>query len=176
MDAGKLLGVLRPILDMCEARWMLAGGFAMAAWGSARSTFDLDLVVGEEARTPILKAIATEGFEVLFDSEGFTNLLHPDPTLGRLDILWVEGSTRERMFAAAVERSGPDGLTALVPSPEHLVAMKVKAIRNKPIRVFRDSEDLRLLLSRPEIDQNQAREVFERSGLLELYDRLKAAP
>jgi hypothetical protein len=173
MDAGKLLGVLRPILDTCAARWMLAGGFAMAAWGSARNTLDLDLIIGDEARTPVLKALAADSFEILFDSDGFTNLLHPDPTLGRLDILWIEGSTRERMFAAAIERSGPDGLPALVPSPEHLVAMKVKAIRNKPIRVFRDGEDLRLLLSRPEIDQNQAREIFERSGLLELYDRLK---
>jgi len=82
--------------------------------------------------------------------------------------------TRDRLFESAVPRSGPDGLAVLVPSPEHLVAMKVKAIRNKPIRVLRDSEDLRVLLNRPEIDQNQARETFKRNGLLELYDSLKA--
>ncbi len=152
---------------------MLAGGFAMAAWGSARTTFDLDLVIGDEGRAAVLEGLAAGGFETIFDSEGFTNLLHGDPALGRLDILWVEGPTRERLFAAAVEKAGPDGLPVLVPAPEHLVAMKVKAIQNEPIRVFRDGEDLRVLLSRPEIDQNEAREVFRRAGLLDLYDRLR---
>lgn len=176
MDAERLLTLLRPVLERYGVRWMLAGGFAMAAWGSARSTFDLDLVMGEESRTQVLGALVAQGFEIIFDSEGFTNLLHSEPALGRLDVLWVEGSTRERLFGAAVEKNGPDGQPILVPAPEHLVAMKVKAIKNKPIRVFRDSEDLRVLLSRPEMDQNEAREVFQRAGLLELYDRLKTPP
>ena len=54
------------------------------------------------------------------------------------------------------------------------VEMKVKAIRNRPTRVFRDAEDLRLLLGRPETDQNAAREAFLRAGLAELWERLRA--
>jgi hypothetical protein len=174
MDAARLLTVLRPHFEATGARWMLAGGFAAAAWGSARTTLDLDLLVDDAARSALLARIVAEGFETSNDAEGFTNFEHPDPALGRLDFLWVEGLTRDRLFAAAVQRTGPDGLPVLVPAPEHLVAMKVKAIKNKPIRVFRDSEDLRILLNRPEIDQTEARETFERNGLLELYHRLKA--
>ena len=51
--------------------------------------------------------------------------------------------------------------------------MKVKAIVNRPIRVLRDGEDIRLLLSLPDIDQNEARAIFDRVGLRGLYDRLK---
>ena len=176
MDAARLVSALRPLLDACGARWALAGGFALAAWGSTRTTLDLDLVVGEDARTSLLPRLTSEGFLTLLDLEGFTNLQHPDPELGRLDLIWVDGSTRERLFAAAVTRPGPDGLPILVPAPEHLVAMKVKAIRNTPSRVLRDGEDLRFLLSTPGIDQNQARETFARSGLLDLYERFTAPP
>lgn len=175
MDAARLLGLLRPLLDSVHARWMLAGGFAVAAWGSARSTFDLDLLVEESDRSAVRDALTATGFSTLYDCAGFTNLSHADPGLGRLDLIWIEGQTSLRMFASAVQKVGPDGRTALVPSPEHLIAMKVKAIRNRPTRVFRDGEDIRILLSVPGIDENAVREVFDRNGLTELYARLKAS-
>ena len=174
MDAVRLLELLRPHLEACGARWMLAGGFALAAWGSTRATADLDLVVDDGARESLLPRLAGEGFETIFASEGFTNLLHPDPALGRLDLIWVEGETSRRLFAAQKERNLPGGLPVPVPAPEHLVEMKVKAIRNRPTRVFRDGEDLRLLLSLDGIDQNAAREAFARAGLDELWERLRA--
>lgn len=173
MDVVRLLDVLRPHLEACGAKWMLAGGFALAAWGSTRATADLDLIVDDAPRDEVLRRIATEGFETLFDSEGFTNLLHPDPVLGRLDLIWVEGETSRRLFSAARERSLPGGTLERVPAPEHLVEMKVKAIRSRPTRVFRDGEDLRVLLGIEGIDQNAAREAFVRAGLVELWNRLR---
>lgn len=155
---------------------MLAGGFALAAWGSTRATADLDLVVDDGARGEILPRLAAEGFETLFDSEGFTNLLHPDPALGRLDLIWVEGETSRKLFAAAVERPGPGGKPVPAPKPEHLVAMKVRAIQGRPTRALRDGPDLAFLLSLPGIDENEAREPFRRAQLLELYERLRRRP
>ena len=89
MDAVRLLNVLRPHFEATGARWMLAGGFAVAAWGSARTTLDLDLVVDDEPREALVPRIVAEGFEAHNDADGFTNLQHPDPALGRLDLLWV---------------------------------------------------------------------------------------
>jgi hypothetical protein len=173
MDVIRLLDVLRPHLESCGARWMLAGGFALLAWGSTRSTADLDLIVDDAAKDRLLPRIAAEGFETLFDSEGFTNLLHADPALGRLDLIWVEGETSRRLFAASRERALPGGILVRVPAPEHLVEMKVKAIRNRPTRIFRDGEDLSVLLKLEGIDQNAAREAFARAGLLDLWERLR---
>jgi hypothetical protein len=172
VNAARLLSLLRPLLAGSGARWTLAGGFALAAWGGTRTTLDLDLLVEETGRGPILRDLAAEGFETLLDSEGFTNLLHPDRRIGRLDLIWVEGETARKILAAAVERPGPDGIPVLVPAPEHLVAMKVKAVRNDPTRVFRDAEDLRYLLRLPGIDENDVRATFERAGLLDLHARL----
>jgi hypothetical protein len=173
MDAVRLLSLLRPHFAACGARWMLAGGFALAAWGSTRATADLDLVVDDGVREELLRHLAGEGFETVFTSEGFTNLLHPDPELGRLDLIWVEGETSRRLFAASTERSLPGGSVVPVPAPEHLVEMKVRAIRNRPTRVFRDAEDLRVLLGLDVLDQDAARESFARASLLELWERLR---
>lgn len=154
---------------------MLAGGFALAAWGSTRATADLDLIVDETRRDEVLSRIAAEGFETLFDSEGFTNLLHPDPELGRLDLIWVEGETSRKLFAAAVQRPGPGGKAVPAPKVEHLVALKVRAIQGRATRALRDGPDLAHLLSLPGIDENEVRGYFARAGLLELYERLRAA-
>ncbi len=129
MDVVRLLGALRPHLESCGARWMLAGGLALLAWGSTRSTADLDLI-------------------------------------------WVEGETSRRLFAAARDRVLPGGILVRVPAPEHLVEMKVKAVQNRPTRIFRDGEDLSFLLKLEGIDQNAAREAFARAGLLDLWQRL----
>jgi hypothetical protein len=176
MDAARLLGLLRPLLDSVHARWMLAGGFAVAAWGSTRTTADLDLVLSDENRDAVVTALAEKGFSYYFSCEGFTNLSHTDPELGRLDIIWIEGSTAERMFKKAVERTGSDGLPLLVPCVEHLVAMKVRAIQSRPTRALRDGPDLDFLLKLPGIDENLVRGYFEKAGLLELYRRFRGRP
>jgi hypothetical protein len=176
MDAARLLGVLRPHFEATGSRWMLVGGFAVAAWGSARTTLDLDILVDDAARGPLLARIVAEGFEAFNDSEGFTNLQHPDPALGRLDLLWVEGATARQLFDAAVSRSGPDAKPVLVPKAEHLIAMKLRAIQSRATRVIRDGPDIQHLLGLPGIDHNEVRGYFEKVGLAELYDRLKTPP
>lgn len=175
MDAARVLTLLRPHLEATGTRWMLAGGLALVAWGSTRTTADTDLVADDGSRPTLLPRLREAGFEILQDTDGFTNLMHFDREIGRLDLIWVEGETSRRMFAAAVERPGPDAVPLLVPAPEHLVAMKVKAMKEQPTRVFRDSDDLSLLLSLPDLDENAVRATFDRAGLGELHDRIKGA-
>jgi len=176
MDAVRLLALLRPHFEATGARWVLAGGFALAAWGSTRATADLELIVDDGAKDALLPRLHAEGFATLFDSEGFTNLLHPDPELGRLDLIWVEGETSRKLWASAQERPGPGGEPARVPKPEHLVAMRVRAIQGRATRALRDGPDLEFLLALPGIDENEAREPFERAGLGELWERLRPRP
>jgi hypothetical protein len=155
---------------------MLVGGFAVAAWGSARTTLDLDILVDDAVRSELLARIVGEGFEAYNDTDGFTNLQHPDPALGRLDLIWVSGGTSLQLFEGAVSRPGPDAKPILVAKPEHLVAMKLRAIQNRATRVIRDEPDIQHLLGLPGIDHNEVRGYFEKVGLAELYSRLKSPP
>lgn len=74
MDAIRLLDLLRLHLDACGARWMLAGGGALAAWGSTRALRDgpdlafllsLPGIDENEAREPFLRAGLLELWERL---------------------------------------------------------------------------------------------------------------
>ena len=176
VDARRVLGLFEAAAARAGTRWAVIGGLAMNAYGYARATLDVDVVAEEGRRGILLAALDGQGFEVVNDVEGFTNLLHPDPALGRLDVMWLEGSTAERVFGRMRESPGSGEVAVKVPAPEHLAAMKVRSIQGRPTRVFRDGADLQHLLTLADLDHNEVRGYFERAGLLDLYDRLRAAP
>lgn len=173
MDAERLLGLVEAACQKVRTRWAVVGGMAMNAYGHARTTLDFDIAAEENVRKALLFLLAGEGFEILNDVEGFSNLLHADPALGRLDVLWLEETTADRIFSRLRRLPGPGGRDVPVPTPEHLVAMKVRSIQSRPTRVFRDGADLEYLLRFPGLDDNEARGFFEKAGLLDLYDRLR---
>ena len=173
MDLRRLLEVVRSACGDAGARWAVIGGVAMNAYGHARTTFDFDVASETRFREDILRRLQAEGFRLLNDVPAFSNLLHDDRELGRLDFLWLDQKTGERVFGEA--RALPlEGIATLpVASPEHLVAMKVQAVASRPTRVFRDGADLQFLLEIPGIDDNRVHEFFEGAGLLELLGRLR---
>jgi hypothetical protein len=99
----------------------------------------------------------------------FSNHLHPDPGRGRIDFVYVSGGTARLVFQEARAHTSPSGFVVRVPSPEHLVAMKVLAMKNDPERTLREMADLHFLLGVPGVDKKEARRQFERHGLLERY-------
>ena len=173
VDLRRLLGIVSAACEGAGARWAVIGGVAMNAYGHARTTHDFDVASEGGRREEILRRLQGEGFQLLNDVPAFSNLLHPDRSLGRLDFLWMDERTAERVFLE-VRTLPVEGLDSIpVASPEHLVAMKVQAVASRPTRVFRDGADLQFLLEVPGIDDNRVREFFEAAGLLELLGRLR---
>ena len=175
MDFALVLTEVARFLAGEGARYGLAGALALNAHGLARATTDLDLVVEARVQPALLRFVAARGYEQLQASAGFSNHLHPDPAWGRLDFIYLDGHTADLLFARA-QRSRPLGdIEILVPSPEHLVAMKVQAIRNDPSRRFKDLADIQFLLGLPGVDEGEIRGYFEQHDLLGSYDELKRA-
>ncbi|MCB1033564.1 MAG: nucleotidyl transferase AbiEii/AbiGii toxin family protein [Acidobacteria bacterium] len=173
MDFGQNLEDLRTFLDGRQRRWALIGGVALAAYGFARTTLDLDLVVDADAQEEIVRFMEELGFKTLYCSTAYSNHLHADPVRGRVDFLYVRVPTSDRLFAEAEERKGPRGIPVRVPKPEHLIAMKVLAIKGDPSRTFQDLADIRFLASLPGVRHDQIRRQFERHGLLDRYRDLE---
>lgn len=174
MDLRRLLEVVRSACGAAGARWAVIGGVAMNAYGHARTTFDFDVASEDRHRGEILRRVEGGGFRLLNDVPAFSNLLHDDRDLGRLDFLWMNDATADVVFRGARVLTVPDGPEVLVPAPEHLISMKVRGIQNQPTRVFRDAADLQHLLRIPGLDDNQVREAFAKSDLLDLLERLRA--
>lgn len=172
MDFHHALDDLSAFLDAHGIRWALIGGVALAAYGLARTTLDLDLVVDADAQDAVIAHLETSGYETLHRSAGYSNHLHPDPRRGRIDFVYVRGATREALFAAAEERPGLRGRKIPVPRPEHLAAMKILAMHNDPARRLQDLADLRHLAALPGVDREEIRRYFERYDLLDAYEEL----
>lgn len=113
-------------------------GLQLDAYGYNRSTLDIDLVVEHVNQQAIVDFMEARGFETLHRSSGYSNHRHTDPVVGRVDFVYVRGDTADKIFGATRCVAGPGGQEVPVPKPEHLITMKLLALKNDPDRTFRE--------------------------------------
>ncbi|HSD65153.1 MAG TPA: nucleotidyl transferase AbiEii/AbiGii toxin family protein [Vicinamibacteria bacterium] len=167
-----MLALVRPFFEQRGEPFAVVGGLALLAYGAPRATFDVDLLAPRDVRDDLVAFLEERGFATLSVQAGFSNHQHPEPALGRLDVIYVSGTTADAVFAGCAARPIAPGLEVPVPRPEHLVAMKVQAFAKDRSR-YSDLADLQFLLSLPELDQGQARSYFESAGLSGYYQELR---
>ncbi len=173
MDFVAGLDLIAGFLVGRTSRSAVIGGIALAAYGNPRTTIDLDFIVEGDLQDELIAFLEAEGFKTLFRSSGYSNHEHPDPERGRLDFVYVRGTTAEKVFSGCRRLPEPGGSTILVPKPEHLAALKAQAMKNDPSRAPSDLADVRFLLGLPGVDHQAIREYFERAGQGDLFDALE---
>jgi hypothetical protein len=172
MDVSRVLGLVRPFFESRDEPYALVGGLALLLYGAPRATFDVDLLARRRIRDDFVGFLEREGFATLGVQPGFSNHQHSEPALGRVDVIYVSGSTAEALFAGCRPRAIAAGLEAPVPRAEHLVAMKVQAFASDRSR-YSDLADLQFLLALPGLDATEARVYFEAAGLAEYFEKLR---
>lgn len=135
-------------------------------------THDVDFVVDGTERRKVVARAESLGYATTFESEGFSNHDHASRAYGHIDFLYIYGATADALFDGA-ESLPVEGVTVPVLQPEHLIAMKVRAMKNTPMRVLIDAPDIAYLLSLPGIDRARVRDYFSQHGLLKVYDELE---
>jgi hypothetical protein len=156
-----------------QAQLAVVGGLGLHAHGVTRATIDLDLVTEAGVQRPLLSLLEAAGYETLHVSAGFSNHLHAEEALGRLDFIYVDGDTARALFAGCTRRLSLGSRQALVPRAEHLAAMKVQAMKNDPTRELRDLADIQALLRVPGVDRALVRQYFERASLLDRFHAIE---
>lgn len=151
----------------------VVGGVALAAYGHSRMTLDLDLVTDARAQDAVVSFMEGRGFATLHRSSGYSNHLHPDPAHGRVDFVYVRGETARRLFDGVRSMPGPGGRTIAVPRPEHLIAMKVQAMRDAPDRTCQELVDIGHLVRLDGVDLHEVAGYFEQHGLTERWHELR---
>lgn len=168
--------VVPMVVDFLEGEghpFAVAGALGLHAHGVTRATVDLDLVTAREAQQALVDFLERAGYETLYRSQGYSNHVHGDPALGRVDVIYVNGETSRRLLGSCRTYLSVAGRRLPAPRPEHLIAMKVQAIKNDPRRAFKDLADIQALMRLPGIDEAEVRGYFERAGLEERFDELK---
>jgi hypothetical protein len=175
LEFARVIALVRGFLIDRKIHHALAGGLALAAYGLPRTTFDLDLVVDGDWQQELIDFLEAAGFGTLFRSVGYSNHLHNDPSLGRVDVIYVRGGTREKIFSEARLMPGPGGSIVPVARPEHLAAMKVQAMKNDPSRAFGDMADIGFLLRLPGVDRGEIAAYFDKHGMGDRFRELEAS-
>lgn len=164
---------LRSFLDGLNAPVAIVGALALGAYGVARATRDLDLVTVKTAQTALVSFLESLGYETLHLSTGYSNHLHAEGARGRVDVIYVDAPTAERLFATARELEVLTGLSLLVPKPEHLIAMKARAIKNDSSRKLQDMADVQSLMRATKLDREEARGYFRSLDLEHLFEEIE---
>jgi hypothetical protein len=129
-------------------------------------------VTRSEAQAPLVELLEELGYETVYLSAGYSNHSHPDPEWGAVDVVYVDAETARRLFPSCTRTLKLGDHQVPVPSAEHLIAMKVQALRNDPSRELQDLADIQYLLALPDTDREKVKGYFERAGMTEWYDRL----
>jgi len=173
VDFSRVIGEIAGFLRRENVRFALAGAFALHAYGLSRATSDVDFVTEASVRQRLVTFLESLGYETLYSSPGYSNHLHPESEMGRVDLIYVDGETASRLFAAAGTSFRLGGQELKVPSAEHLAAMKVHAMKNDPGRALQEMADIRFLLQLDGVDEDEIRTYFEKAGLKERFDEIK---
>ena len=166
---------LRAVHDFLHShgfRSAVIGGVALAAYGHPRMTLDLDVVTESAAQDVLVAFMESRGFTTLHRSSGYSNHRHPERRHGRVDFMYVQGRTSELLFGALRHLPGPGGVGVAVPRPEHLIAMKVQAMKDASERTRQDLVDIGYLLGLPGVSREEARGYFEKAGLEDKWREL----
>jgi hypothetical protein len=170
--AGEFEAIRIYLLD-AGFRVAVIGGVALSAYGHPRLTLDLDLVTDAAAQDGAVAFMEKRGFVTLYRSEGYSNHRHVDR--GRVDFMYVRNATADRLFGSTRELPGPGGRPIPVPKPEHLMAMKVQAMKDAPDRALQDLIDIGYLLRIDGVDRDEVHGYFVRAGLEERWKELTRA-
>lgn len=151
--------------------FLVIGGYAVAAHGHTRATFDVDFLA-RRCQRDIWRARLTEsGFKLFGETSAFAQYNPPDAG-DDLDLMWVDEPTFNRMWQASEERDF-GGFQARVPCLDHLLALKLHVLKQGLAhRTSKDAEDVEILVRRHGLDLRDRRyeELFLRYGNREIYD------
>jgi hypothetical protein len=152
-----------------EVDHALIGAFALNAYGYMRATGDIDFIVRREDQSKVIEFLDSLGFETIHRSKGYSNHVHRLSGLGQIDFVYVTGRTADAIFTEARKMPVLGNQAIHVVKPEHLVALKVFAIKNDPSRRLREMADIEYLLRLPDVDMAEVEKYFEKYGQLETF-------
>jgi len=157
-------------------RFLVIGGHAVNAHGYSRLTKDLDLLIRRLDRAQWEALLGTRGFSFFREEETFLQFKQPPPFPWPLDLMLVNDSTFEKMWAASSECFWA-GAQARFPSLDDLFALKFHVLRyGNEGRGFKDFMDVLSLAEENGVDvcSDKFRGLCERYGTVQIYERILA--
>ena len=172
--------VTENLLSTFEAegiRYALIGGFAMGAWGVARTTVDMDFLIHKSDLPAVHKILTGMGYECRYQTENVSQFVSPLKIFGEIDLLHAFREISVGMLHRAENRRiFNETMTIKVLKVEDLIGLKVQAIANDPSRKHMDMADIESLMETYGglIDWSIIEEYFALFKFNDLFEKLKS--
>ncbi|HEX3988274.1 MAG TPA: hypothetical protein VHZ30_02510, partial [Verrucomicrobiae bacterium] len=157
--------------------FLVIGGHAVNLYGFARETADLDFLACSDDRLSWITLFADLGYAIFSDALNFVQLASDKETAWPVDLMFVRPETFKPMLDASrtVEFYGT---TSRIPALEHLIALKLHAIKNtrthRFLKDFLDVENL-IRVNHLDVKSENIRRLFEKYATLQVYEKMSAA-
>ena len=169
-----LLDTLNRKAEEKSLEFLVIGAHAVFHHGYPRESGDLDLLVQRMFRAAWLDLFGSLGYNLVRDGEGFLQLNPPAKEAWPVDLMLVNDETFAKMRAAALKVQFADA-TGWIPCVEHLIALKLHALKHGRIhRFLKDFQDVEGIVRKNKLDlkSERNRQLFLKYGTLELYEKL----
>jgi len=151
--------------------FLLIGGHAMIQHGYQRMTVDVDFLCRAVQRGEWSGVVVQYGYKVYSEANAFTQFAG-DPGWPKVDLMFVDDSTFEKLERESVRKGNMH-----LPSPRHMVALKLhaarSATRSEPEKDWGDIEAL-IKLHRLDPDDPVFHDIILRYGGQESLARICA--
>jgi|SRR3989339_576894 len=173
---GSIFQILASIFKKHQVQCVLVGGYAVAASNFQRMTFDIDFMLTLEDYRKIEPDILDAGYSVYSRQEAFVQLKGNKPGLRDLDFLLSNTHTLDEMCRRG-KTTLIAGETFIIPSPLHLVAMKLHSMAGNPDREQKDILDVVQLMALNSIDpkKDDIKAMFVKYKAMHLFDKIVEA-
>jgi hypothetical protein len=158
-------------------RYLVIGGLAINHYGYSRETSDLDFLISQNDRAAWMQVLTDFGYDIFHDGGNFIQYKAPKDNAWPVDLMLVPEKTFVVIFEKKIDAEFY-GIRTKVPSVEHLIALKLHALKNtRAHRFLKDFLDVENLIRINQLDfkSQTIRELFEKYGTPDLYEKISRA-
>ena len=158
-------------------QFLVIGGVAVNFYGYSRETADLDLLICRTRMLAWRELFSDLGYAVEHDAETFIQLAPPREGEWPVDLMLVGEASFLPMWAEGHEAE-MFGAYLRLPSLEHLIALKIHALKHsRPHRFLKDFQDVEglLVVNRLDPKSEKVRQLFLKYGTLDLHEKIVRA-
>ena len=156
---------------------ILIGGFAVNFYKVTRQTADIDFLITKEDFNKISAFLTEAGYKTVSSQDAFSQLQSNQASLMDVDFMFVDKDT-----LAQIKKAGREieisGKLFFIPSLDHLIALKLHAIRyNYKVRLTKDLPDIINLIRINKIDVKNTgfKELCLKYGTEDIYRKIVEA-
>lgn len=171
--SGSIFKVLASIFKKHSIRAILVGGYAVISYKIQRTTFDIDFFLTSDDFKKIEADLFALGYSVFNETDAFVQLRGNKQGLRDLDFLLGDGQTVQGLLSKG-RTITIAGKSFTVPSPHHLIAMKLHSLAGNSYRELKDFPDIVQIIIVNKIDpgSDETKGLFNKYHAMEIYERV----